>query len=96
MRRLLEVRRGQVCQRVPGDDDDKVLSETITNALHRKKGNAPQDHTITIKPGDEDKELPEVVKTALHKGKADTQQEVITTPEGETTIITTTTYGKCD
>ncbi|PWA74825.1 hypothetical protein CTI12_AA225720 [Artemisia annua] len=74
----------------PGDDD-KVLSETITNALHRKKGNTPQE-TITIKPGDEDKELPEVVKAALHKGKADTQQEVITTPEGETTIITTTTY----
>ncbi|GKB67356.1 low-temperature-induced 65 kDa protein-like protein [Tanacetum coccineum] len=77
----------------PGDDD-KVLSETITNALHRKKANTQQE-TITIKPGDDDKQLPEVVKNALHKGKADTQQEVITTPEGETTIITTTTYGKC-
>nr|GEV21620.1 hypothetical protein [Tanacetum cinerariifolium] len=81
----------------PGDDD-KVLSETITNALHRKKANMQQEvtstphDTITIKPGDDDQKLPEVVKNALQKGEADTQQEVITTPEGDTTIITTTTY----
>ncbi|GJV39455.1 low-temperature-induced 65 kDa protein-like protein [Tanacetum coccineum] len=80
----------------PGDDD-KVLSEMITNSLHRKKANTkptPQE-TITIKHGDDDEKLPEVVKNALQKGEVDTQQKVITTLEGETTIITTTTYGKC-
>ncbi|GJZ96307.1 low-temperature-induced 65 kDa protein-like protein, partial [Tanacetum coccineum] len=81
----------------PGDDD-KVLSEMITNSLHRKKANTkptPQE-TITIKHGDDDEKLPKVVKNALQKGEVDTQQKVITTLEGETTIITTTTYGECE